>query len=166
LREQQYWDMIYKTTACFIQLPLLIAAIIMRVPPPRKIALARYGRFLGLAYQVRDDIIDLIGDPRITGKVKGSDFVEGKSRLPLIYYMKVSSPAQRSSMNALIRKKNRTKEDIDRAISLLLKSDAIRMAKSALARLCRKAAKEAGKCGGDLVTQQLIDVAGMLSLDN
>ena len=52
-------------------------------PPSLRGPLARYGRRLGIAFQIADDLLDLEGDPRETGKAPGSDLREGKLTLPV-----------------------------------------------------------------------------------
>jgi octaprenyl-diphosphate synthase len=53
-------------------------------PPPLRSALARFGRRLGIAFQIADDILDLEGDPRCTGKEPGTDLREGKLTVPVL----------------------------------------------------------------------------------
>lgn len=86
-KKSNYWEIIYKTTASFIQLPILVGSIINKYSNEDKIILAKYGKLIGLAYQLRDDLIDIIGDPAIIGKQFGNDIKEKKIRLPLIQYM-------------------------------------------------------------------------------
>jgi octaprenyl-diphosphate synthase len=54
-------------------------------------ALAGYGRHLGIAFQMVDDVLDYTGDPEVTGKQVGDDLNEGKPTLPLIYTMTAGS---------------------------------------------------------------------------
>jgi octaprenyl-diphosphate synthase len=52
-------------------------------PAPYGIPLKKFGRRLGMAFQIADDILDYAGDPELTGKRLGSDLAEGKFTLPL-----------------------------------------------------------------------------------
>jgi octaprenyl-diphosphate synthase len=54
------------------------------VPAPYRAPLARFGRRLGLAFQIADDVLDYAGDPTVTGKCLGADLKEGKLTLPLL----------------------------------------------------------------------------------
>jgi geranylgeranyl diphosphate synthase type II len=59
-------------------------------------ALTRFGFLLGAAFQIRDDLLDLDGDPAVHGKQAWSDIREGKRTLPLIHLIGVAAPAERS----------------------------------------------------------------------
>jgi octaprenyl-diphosphate synthase len=50
-------------------------------------ALHTYGREIGVAFQITDDVLDYVGDKRLTGKRRGQDLLEGKVTLPLLYAM-------------------------------------------------------------------------------
>ena len=50
-------------------------------------ALARYGRCVGLAFQIADDLLDLVGEEKTTGKSLGTDVEQQKLTLPLIYLL-------------------------------------------------------------------------------
>ena len=57
-------------------------------------ALADYGRHLGTAYQLIDDVLDYRSDPETRGKNLGDDLAEGKPTLPLIYALRHAAPEQ------------------------------------------------------------------------
>jgi octaprenyl-diphosphate synthase len=61
-----------------------------------------YGRCLGTAFQVIDDVLDYAGDSQDTGKVVGNDLREGKITLPLIYVMQHGNEAEREQVRAAI----------------------------------------------------------------
>ena len=61
--------------------PLLVGAALGEVPPPLRETLAHYGEPLGEAFQLKDDILGLFGDPAVTGKPVDSDIREGKRNL-------------------------------------------------------------------------------------
>jgi octaprenyl-diphosphate synthase len=55
-------------------------------------ALTEYGRCLGVAFQIADDVLDLVGEEAATGKSVGSDLRKQKMTLPLIYYRETAAP--------------------------------------------------------------------------
>lgn len=66
---------LYKTAAYTIARPLHLGAAIANAPAN---SLLRYGRDIGVAYQLRDDLLGVFGDPAVTGKPAGDDLREGK----------------------------------------------------------------------------------------
>jgi octaprenyl-diphosphate synthase len=77
-----YLDMIYKKTASLIEASAGAAAVLAGKP---KDAYLTYGRNLGLAFQMIDDLLDITSDSETLGKPALHDFVEGKVTLPYIY---------------------------------------------------------------------------------
>ncbi len=70
-------------------------------------ALDRYGRNLGIAFQIADDMLDLIGDEESMGKSLGTDLEKQKLTLPLIRLLSQSSPDQRAEIRELLSSQNR-----------------------------------------------------------
>lgn len=77
-----YMDMIYKKTASLIEASAKCAAIIAGKNGE---IYGLYGKNLGLAFQIIDDILDIVSDSQTLGKPAMSDFKEGKTTLPYIY---------------------------------------------------------------------------------
>jgi farnesyl diphosphate synthase len=73
-----------KTGALILASVLLASAASPRLPAARREALERYGRAIGLSLQIVDDLLDVLGDPAVTGKVPGSDALRGKPTYPAI----------------------------------------------------------------------------------
>jgi octaprenyl-diphosphate synthase len=87
LTEAEYFDIIdgktAELTACCCHLGALYSGATAEVVQ----ALARYGRCVGLAFQIADDLLDLMGEEKTTGKSLGTDLEQGKLTLPLIHLM-------------------------------------------------------------------------------
>src|SRR5262249_39548189 len=64
--------------------------------------LARYGRYLGLAFQIADDLLDLVGEECAAGKSLGTDLDQKKSPWPLIYHLAQATPAQKAQVDAIL----------------------------------------------------------------
>jgi farnesyl diphosphate synthase len=73
-----------KTGALIHASVLMACAASATLAPVRREALDRYGRAVGLAFQIVDDLLDVLGDPTVTGKVAGSDALRGKPTYPAI----------------------------------------------------------------------------------
>jgi octaprenyl-diphosphate synthase len=98
--EARYLDVIYRKTARLFEAGAQVAAIVSGAPPELEDALRRYGRHLGIAFQLVDDALDYRGDSAELGKNVGDDLAEGKPTLPLIHALRQGTPEQA----ALIRR--------------------------------------------------------------
>jgi geranylgeranyl diphosphate synthase type I len=73
----------YKTAAYTVERPLHVGAAIADAPPELVAAYRRFGADIGVAFQLRDDLLGVFGDPTVTGKPAGDDLREGKRTLLL-----------------------------------------------------------------------------------
>ena len=80
--QETYTEVIYKKTAVLFEAAARTGGVLAGVGEK---AMARYGRHLGMAFQISDDILDYKGSSRSTGKQIGVDLAEGKMTLPLIF---------------------------------------------------------------------------------
>jgi octaprenyl-diphosphate synthase len=91
--EIRYMEVIYRKTARLFEAGAQIAAIVAGAPAPVEAALTRYGKHLGIAFQLIDDALDYEGDSGELGKNVGDDLAEGKPTLPLIHALANSDAA-------------------------------------------------------------------------
>ncbi|MBS0388173.1 MAG: polyprenyl synthetase family protein [Proteobacteria bacterium] len=91
--EQRYLEVIHRKTAQLFQAGAEVAAVVSGAPVELQRTLARYGRHLGTAYQLIDDVLDYDSDPETRGKNLGDDLAEGKPTLPLIHALRNSAAA-------------------------------------------------------------------------
>jgi len=89
--EQEYLEIVKNKTACLMSFCCRAGALIGRVPPEETESLADYGLNLGIAFQIVDDCLDFVSTEERMGKSLGSDLLEGKLTLPLIYAMSVAN---------------------------------------------------------------------------
>ncbi len=68
---------------------------------------------LGLAFQITDDVLDLIGDPAQTGKPVGGDVREGKATMPVILVLERAPAADRARVERILAKDHVTPADIE-----------------------------------------------------
>ncbi|MEJ0035650.1 MAG: octaprenyl diphosphate synthase [Gammaproteobacteria bacterium] len=92
--EQRYLEVIYRKTARLFEAGAEVAAVLANAPTELQRSLAKYGRHLGTAYQLVDDVLDYRSDPATRGKNIGDDLAEGKPTLPLIHALKNGTDAQ------------------------------------------------------------------------
>ena len=97
--EQRYLEVIYRKTGRLFEAGAEVAAVLAGATVAQQAALARYGKHLGTAYQLVDDVLDYKSDPATRGKNLGDDLAEGKPTLPLLHALRHGNEEQR----ALIR---------------------------------------------------------------
>lgn len=85
ITESEYFDILERKTAYLFSACCEIGAILARADSVERAALKDYGLHLGFAFQLVDDILDVTQDTSVLGKATGSDLLEGKLTLPLIY---------------------------------------------------------------------------------
>ena len=95
-------EVIYRKTARLFEAGAQIAAIVARAPAGVELALARYGKHLGIAFQLIDDALDYRGDSESLGKNVGDDLAEGKPTLPLIHALKHGDAGAAATIRAAI----------------------------------------------------------------
>lgn len=102
--EQQYMDVIHGKTAMLFEASTWGMASLMGRSETEREAMRIYGRELGLAFQLIDDVLDYEGDAAAMGKNVGDDLAEGKPTLPLIHAIANGNEEQRKLVRAAIRK--------------------------------------------------------------
>src|SRR5580765_1030570 len=102
--EQRYLDVIYRKTAKLFEAGAEVAAVLAQAQPPVRRALAAYGRHLGTAYQLVDDVLDYRSAPQERGKNLGDDLAEGKPTLPLIHALRQGNEQQRAIIREAIQR--------------------------------------------------------------
>jgi octaprenyl-diphosphate synthase len=100
--EHRYLDVIYRKTARLFEAGAQVAAIVAGASTPVEQALTRYGRHLGIAFQLIDDALDYRGDAAELGKNLGDDLAEGKPTLPLIHALRRGTPEQAAMIRRAI----------------------------------------------------------------
>ena len=83
--EAEYYDLIYRKTACLFAVSMRLGALLAGASDAVEASLAAYGRAVGLAFQIVDDVLDLTGTEEVLGKPVASDLREGKATLSVIH---------------------------------------------------------------------------------
>ena len=115
LTEQNYLEMVLKKT-CWLStiFPLRAGALIGSRGSAQLEPLMRFGFFLGAAFQIQDDLLNLVGDAEQYGKEIGGDLWEGKRTLMLIRLFNLSSPEHQHRLSRIFacRRRDRELEDL------------------------------------------------------
>jgi octaprenyl-diphosphate synthase len=93
--EESYLEVIYCKTAKLFEAATRLAAVIAGQDETIEKAMQEYGKYLGTAFQLVDDILDYTADAQAMGKNVGDDLAEGKPTLPLLYAMKHGNAQQK-----------------------------------------------------------------------
>ncbi|MCG7201310.1 octaprenyl diphosphate synthase [Marinobacter pelagius] len=148
LTEEQYMKVIHNKTAMLFEAASHTGALLAGADENREKALRDYGKHLGLAFQLVDDVLDYQGDAEAMGKNVGDDLAEGKTTLPLIYAMANGGDEERQLIRQAIRKGGL--DDLPAILQIVRDSGAIEytMAKAReqaeLARSCLDGVEDSG----------------------
>src|SRR5690554_4660880 len=123
LTEEQYMVVIHNKTAMLFEASSHTGALLAGADPEQEAALKDYGKHLGLAFQLVDDVLDYLGDAEAMGKNVGDDLAEGKTTLPLIYAMANGSDEERQLIRQAIRKGGL--DDLPKVLDIVKASGAI-----------------------------------------
>lgn len=115
--EDEYIHMIYLKTSVLIAGSLRHGALIAGAPEHEYNALYDFGGFLGLAFQLQDDYLDVYGDVKVFGKNIGGDIVSNKKTYMLIKALELASPEQREELWNWILKKDFNHEEKIKAVT-------------------------------------------------
>ncbi len=102
INEEEYFDLIYRKTACLFKVSMQLGAAITRASDGVDAQLGEYGRNLGLAFQIIDDVLDLTAEEDVLGKPVASDLREGKATLAVIHALERGTGADREAIRKVL----------------------------------------------------------------
>jgi octaprenyl-diphosphate synthase len=123
--EEQYLEIITAKTAALFAAACRVAPVVSEAGEEVELALDSYGRHLGIAFQLTDDVIDYASDADVMGKGVGDDFRDGKMTLPLILAYGRGSDDDRSFWRSAVSGDRVGDEDLAHAIELMRSTDAL-----------------------------------------
>jgi octaprenyl-diphosphate synthase len=155
--QQRYMEVIERKTATLFEAGTRLGAVLAGSPAQVEESLARYGRLLGIAFQLIDDALDYEGDPCELGKNLGDDLEEGKPTLPVIRAMEVGTEAQRCLLRDAIEHGGR--ERIDEVAAAIASTDGIAYTAALSRDYAARAKAELAVLGGSAAAQALAALA-------
>ena len=123
--EETYFKIINSKTAALFAAATRVGACITNKNGKEKDALESYGRNLGLAFQIADDALDYYSSSKIFGKEIGKDFFEGKVTLPVIFIYQRANLGERTFLEKIFKKRNRSDEEFNQMQNLIKKYDSM-----------------------------------------
>lgn len=163
ISESQYLDMIKNTTALFIEAPLVIGAILSGVSESLVNSLSSYGLLLGNAYQIRDDVIDLTGEEKYTGKPFAGDIKRQKKRLPIVHAFSNAPKPIKKRLHAIYRKNKISDRDVQEIVTLLYESGSIEYSIKKVKQFCEEAKENLKGIENRRIKNLLFDLAELVS---
>ena len=117
--EKEYIKMIEKKTAVLFEVSCAMGAICAKRKQKDVKNLSAFGRNLGIAFQITDDLIGIIGDSKITKKPVGNDIREGKKSLPIILAIKKARGQNRTKIMRVFGNSGVSKQQINLAVNVI-----------------------------------------------
>lgn len=124
-RESSYFAMVGDKTASLISASCRIGPLMADAPREMIEALTKYGEYLGLAFQIADDILDFTGDASTLGKPVGQDLRERKITLPLIKALDKASEGERAQIVTILNTAEPSESDWTRVFEFVDTHDGV-----------------------------------------
>jgi len=136
--EETYFKVISDKTASLLETCCEIGAMSAGANEDERLAMKRFGEYLGISFQIRDDILDYEGTSKIFGKPIGGDIKEKKITLPLIYALKNVSKSEANAIRKLVKSGGK-KDAVQKVIDFVHEQKGIEYAEKAAEEYAAKA---------------------------
>jgi len=101
----EHFDLIFRKTACLFSVSMQLGAVLGKATEEQEARLGDYGRRLGLAFQIVDDVLDLTASEEVLGKPVASDLREGKVTMAVIHALERCTPQERKQVEAVLEER-------------------------------------------------------------
>ncbi len=123
-----YITMVFKKTAALFKSSLVIGAYLAGASDEEIEKLTEFGTDIGIAFQIRDDILGLVGDEKVLGKPVYSDLREGKKTILVIYALQVLEEKERDYILSRLGKRDLPKEELEKVAEIIKSTGALEYA--------------------------------------
>jgi geranylgeranyl pyrophosphate synthase len=137
--QKQYLQMVAWKTGTLARMAARLAALFAGQPEHIQNKIGRFAEAIGIAFQIQDDILDIVGNRKLFGKAWGNDITEGKKTLIVIYTLKNASQAERAKLLSILNMHTRNKKLIGQAIGIIKKYNGVALANKVAVKLLNKA---------------------------
>ena len=165
LETADYLRMVLHKTSCYTTiLPLRMGAIIGRGHRRGLDPLSRFGHYLGAAFQIQDDLLNLIGELEPYGKEIKGDLYEGKRSLPIVHLLNTARDGELAAVRAFLARPRtaRTVRDVEHLATLLDRHRSIEFARSMADDLAREALAALAEAVADLPDNEDVEFLRLL----
>lgn len=157
--EAEYLEMIQGKTSALIGLSCEMGAFLGGADKSQRKALRTYGEKIGTAFQIQDDVLNLIGDFEKYQKEIGGDITEGKRTLMVVHCLGRANKTDKKNLTSILASKSSKKADIETAIKILEKYGSIKYAQEKASRLVEDAKKHLEALPDSKDKEALVSVA-------
>lgn len=140
---KDYFYRIKRKTALLISASIQLGAVVCGAPSSIYLPLHRYGNHIGMAFQITDDILDMVADEEQLGKPVGSDLRQGIITIPAIYA--ICRCHQKDRLVSIVKKVDKSEDEIREAIELIKGTGAIDYSFEVALKYLKKAKEELKK---------------------
>lgn len=155
--EAAYFETIQGKTAMLFEAASHSGAILAEATPEQEAALQHYGRYLGLAFQLIDDLLDYQGDAEAMGKNVGDDLAEGKPTLPLIHAMREGTQEQADLIRSAIKRGGL--DQLDEVLKIINATGALAYTRARAEEMADRALAELEKLPASPYRDSMADLA-------
>ncbi|NLU49669.1 MAG: heptaprenyl diphosphate synthase [Syntrophomonadaceae bacterium] len=158
---KDYLRRIERKTALLMSLSCHLGALIGDAPPAKVRVLSRLGYYLGMAFQITDDILDYVADEAVLGKPVGSDIRQGIITLPALYALRFGD--RREELAGLLASPERCQEEPGRIVDMVVSSGGIDYAYDMACAYIGKARRKLAQLPDVPARKTLDDIAGFIA---
>jgi len=115
----EHFDLIFRKTACLFATCMRLGAILGASPDDQEEKLASYGRHLGLAFQIVDDVLDLTASEEVLGKPVASDLREGKVTMAVIHALERCTAEERRLVESVLAERAFASVTLEQVLAVL-----------------------------------------------
>ena len=151
--QAEYITMISKKTAALFDVSCAMGAICATNKSNDILNLSSFGKNLGIAFQITDDLIGVMGDPKVTKKPVGNDLREGKKSLPILMAIKLAKGKNKKIILKAFGNSKVTRNDLNKAIGVIRSLGIEENVRKQALKYAEKAEKSLTKYSGSAKTE-------------
>ena len=151
--QAEYITMIGKKTAALFDVSCAMGAICATNKAKDISNLSSFGRNLGIAFQITDDLIGVMGDPKITKKPVGNDLREGKKSLPILMAIKLAKGNDKKIILKAFGNSKISRKDLNKAVDAIRSLGIEKNVRKQALKYAEKAEKSLGNYSGSAKTE-------------
>ncbi len=151
--QSEYITMICKKTAALFDVSCAMGAICATNKSSDIANLSSFGRNLGISFQITDDLIGVMGDPKVTKKPVGNDLREGKKSLPILMAIKTAKGKNKKIILKAFGNSKATRNDLNKAVNVIRSLGIEKNVRKQALKYAKKAEKSLSKYSGSAKTE-------------